>query len=114
MAINNSVLAIAAPELSITMNGSFQQLQVNGVPSAFIEAPVIVIFDNQSTTSTGAVSFDGGTTTWKTFTAGEALVLDMRANHGQAANFTFPKGTAVYVNGTAGNFSVSYVYAQNQ
>jgi hypothetical protein len=107
MAINNSVLAIPAPELIQVMSG----LTLLGT---FVEAPVIIIFDNQSTTSSGVISFDGGVTSWKTFTAGEALVLDMRANHGQAANFTFPKGTSVHVTGSAGNFSVSYVYAQNQ
>lgn len=108
MAINNSAVAIAAPELANTMTGSFLLLGV------FVEAPVIIIFDNQSTTSSGAVSFDGGVTTWKTFTAGEALVLDMRAASGLAPNYTFAKGTPIYVNGTGGIFSVSYVYAQNQ
>lgn len=108
MAIDNSSVCIAAPELLGTMTGSFILL------GTFVEAPVIVIFDNQSTSSSGAISFDGGITTWKTFTAGEALVLDMRANHGLAPNFTFAKGTPVYVNGTGGDFSVSYVYALNQ
>ena len=107
MAINNSAVAIAAPELATTMTGSFVLLGV------FVEAPVIVIFDNQSTTSTGAVSFDGGLTTWRTFTAGEALVLDLRAAHGLAPNFSFGKGIPVYVNGTGGTFSVSYLYAKN-
>lgn len=108
MGINNSSVAIGAPELLGTMNGSFLLL------GTFVEAPVIIIFDNQSSTSSGAISFDGGLTTWKTFPSGEALVLDMRAAHGLAPNFTFMKGTPVYVNGTGGSFSVSYVYALNQ
>ncbi len=108
MGINNSAVAVGAPELATTMNGSFKLV------GTFVEAPVIIIFDNQSTTSTAAVSFDGGVTTWKTFVAGEALVLDMRANLGVAPNFTFQKGSPVYVNGTGGTFSVSYVYALNQ
>lgn len=108
MAINNSAVAVAAPELAATMTGSFLLL------GTFVEAAVIIIFDNQSTTSSAAVSFDGGITTWRTFTAGEALVLDMRAAHGLAPNYHFAKGTPIYVNGTGGTFSVSYIYALNQ
>lgn len=109
MAINNSAVAIGAPELAGTMTASFTLL------GTFVEAPVIVIFDNQSTTSSGAISFDGGLTTWHTFPAGEALVLDLRANLGLAPNLSFGKGIPVYVLGAGGGtFSVSYVYAKNQ
>ncbi len=111
MGINISSYAVPAPELPVSMTASFVSA------GSFVEAPVIIIFDNQSTTSTAAVSFDGGATTWKTFTAGEALVLDMRANHGIASNFTFVKGTTIHVKGNgaaAGTFSISYVYAKNQ
>jgi len=106
MAINNSQRCIAAPELTTTMNGSFKFI------GTLVESPAIIIFDNQGTDAI-AISLDGGTTTWRTFPAGEALVLDLRANHGIAPNFTFDKGTAFHGNGAAGTFSISYVYAKN-
>lgn len=108
MAINNSSVCIAAPELAAGMTGSFVKI------GTLVEAPVVIIFDNQSTTASIAISVDGGITTWRTFPAGEALVLDMRANSGLAPNFCFAKGTTFFGNGTAGTFSISYVYAQNQ
>ena len=105
MTINNSLRAIAAPELITAMTGS------NTLIGTLVESPVIIIFDNQSTSAT-VLSI--GSVSWKTFVAGEALVLDMRANHGIAANFTFPKGTQFFGNGAAtGSFSISYLYAHN-
>ncbi len=86
------------------MTGSFVTI------GTLIESPVIVIFDNQGTDDV-AISLDGGTTTWKTFPGGEALVLDLRANHGIASNFTFSRGTVFSGNGASGNFSISYLYA---
>lgn len=103
---NTSQYCVAAPELSAAMTGSFTTI------GTLLFPPVILIFDNQSTTNAIAISTDGGATTWRTFPAGEALVLDMRANHGIAANFTFPKGTVFSGNGAAGTFSISYVYAK--
>jgi hypothetical protein len=74
--------------------------------------PVIIIFDNQGANAV-EISVDGGTTTWKTFTAGEALVLDLRAAHGLAANYTFDVGTTFTATGTSGDsFSISYIYAK--
>lgn len=88
-------------------SGSFQTL---GTP--LTENPVILIFDNQSTVSI-EVSVDG-TNTWKTFAAGEALVLDLRAAHGIASNYTIDLGTQFYVKGTGGtgSFSLSILYAR--
>lgn len=75
--------------------------------------PVIIIFDNQSTVPV-AVSIDGGVTTWKTFSAGQALVLDLRANHGQVAIYSFPIGTqfSVTASGGTGSFRLSITYAR--
>lgn len=88
-------------------SGSYQTLG-----SAISENPVIMIFDNQSTVSI-EVSIDG-TNTWKTFSVGEALVLDLRGNHGMAANFTVDLGTQFYVRGTGGtgSFFLSILYAR--
>jgi hypothetical protein len=87
--------------------GSFQTLG-----STLTENPVILIFDNQSTVSV-EVSVNG-TDTWKTFSAGEALVLDLRGNHGIAANYTIDIGTQFYVKGTGGtgSFRLSILYAR--
>ena len=76
--------------------------------------PVIMIFDNQTTVSV-AVSIDG-TNTWKTFSAGEALVLDLRAANGIASNYTVDAGTQFYVQGSAtagsNSFRLSILYAR--
>lgn len=88
-------------------SGSFQTLG-----SALTQNPVIMIFDNQADVSV-EVSIDG-TNTWKTFPAGEALVLDLRGNHGIASNFSVDIGTQFYVRATAGtgSFSLSILYAR--
>ena len=82
------------------------------VGSVLTENPVILIFDNQSDVDV-AISVDG-TNAWKTFQAGEGLVLDMRGNHGIASNFTIVVGTQFYVLGAAGTgiFSIAILYAR--
>ena len=107
MAINTSQVASFASELSATMTGAFVLI------GQITQSPAILIFDNQGTSSV-AISIDNGVTTWRTFTPGEALVLDMRGNHGIAPNFTINVGTNFYGNGASGTFSISYLYAQNQ
>jgi hypothetical protein len=102
--VNNGVQCIFAPELTATMTGSFLPI------GTLIANPVHLIFDNQGTVPV-AISVDGGTTTWHTFPAGEAIALDMRANHGLAANFSPKIGTVFSGNGASGTFSISYTYA---
>ena len=104
MTTNNSIRAVPAPELIETMTGS------NVLIGTLIAPPVIIIFDNQGAAS---VVISIGDVQWKTFTPGEALVLDMRGNHGIAANFTFDEGTSFFGNGASGDFSISYIYARN-
>lgn len=106
MAINTSQRAGFAEELLETMTGSFVLI------GTLEFSPTIIIFDNQGTVAV-EISVDGGTTTWKTFPAGEALVLDLRAAHGAAPNYTFDVGTSFYGNGASGDFSISYLYAKN-
>lgn len=106
---NISQRAVFDTERIVT--GAFTGLfQTIGTP--LTENPVIMIFDNQSTVSI-EVSVDG-TNTWKTFPVGEALVLDFRAAHGIASNFTPDLGTQFYARGTAGtgSFSISILYAR--
>jgi hypothetical protein len=79
-----------------------------------IHNPIIIIFDNQSTVAV-QVSVDG-VNTWRTFPAGEALVLDLRANKGNAPSYTVDVQTQFYVmttgGGGSGNFSISTLYAK--
>lgn len=106
MAINNSQRAAFATELTGVMTGAAVKI------GTLSQSPVIIIFDNQGTVAV-AISVDGGTTTWKTFPGGEALVLDLRGNHGIAPNYTFDVGTTFTGTGASGTFSISYIYAIN-
>ena len=107
MSINVSQRAGFAAELTGTMSGSPVAI------GTLLFNPTIIIFDNQGTVSV-AISIDGGVTTWRTFVAGEALVLDLRGNHGIASNFTMNIGTTFYGTGASGVFSISYLYATGQ
>ena len=98
MSINNSQRGKFAPELTGVMTGS------SVVIGTLLFNPVIIIFDNQGTVPV-SISVDGGTTTWRTFPGGEALVLDLRAASGVAPNYTFDVGTTFSGNGASGTFS---------
>ena len=106
---NISLRAGFETERSVTVpfSGSNQNV---GTP--LDHQPVIIIFDNQSDVTVGL--YVNGIN-WKTFEAGEALLLDLRANHGNAPNFTIDKHTQFAVIGTAGTtggFYISTVYAR--
>ena len=90
---------LPAPELIEAMTGS--QVLIG----TLLHVPVKLILDNQSTTEVVLyIDVGGGPIQWKTFSAGECLVLDDDI-------YTFPKGTSFYGDGAAnGNFSVSYTY----
>ncbi len=105
MSVNNSQRAGFPNELSAVMTGSFVLI------GTLLHNPVQIIFDNQGTAPI-AISVDG-INTWRTFPGGEAIILDMRANHGIASNFSADVGTSFYGNGASGTFSISYLYAIN-
>jgi len=92
---------LPATELIVAMTGS------NVAIGTLLFTPVKLILDNQSTAPVVlSISLNGGSSQiqWKTFSAGEALVLDDDV-------YTFPKGTIFYGNGAAaGSFSISYTY----
>lgn len=94
---NNDQPFVPAPELRETMTGSWVLI------GTLTKNPVKVIFDNQGTVDIAISVNDGGTTTWRTFPAGEAMVLDCDLG-------TFPSGTSFYGNGASGDFSISYLY----
>lgn len=86
---------------------------MQAIGTALTVSPVIIIFDNQTDVAV-AISVDG-INIWKTFSAGEALLLDMRSNHGIAANFVVDMGTLFQTNsavGTTGSFRISIIYAR--
>lgn len=80
-----------------------------GTPLTF--PAVVAIFDNQSTVSVEVV-VNG--IVWKTFPGGEALVLDLRANHGNAPTYAIDANTQFQINGVGGLglFSLSLLYAR--
>lgn len=108
MTVNLSRLADFADELTIdtaTLTGGYDLI------GTLAFNPVQIIFDNQSSVAVGISR--NGSSVWHTFPAGEAIVLDMRANHGISDNFTFSLGMPLFAIGSAGtgNFSISYTYA---
>ena len=91
-----------------TFNGSYQN-----IGTALTNNPVVILFDNQTDVSV-PLSVTGSST-WKTFSAGEAFVLDLRSNHGIASNYTIDVGTQFSTNaavGTTGSFRISLIYAR--
>ena len=91
-----------------SFTGSFQS-----IGTALQNNPVVLVLDNQTDVSVG-LSVDG-VNIWKTFSASEAFVLDLRANHGVAANYTMDIGTQFSTNasaGTSGSFRISVIYAK--
>jgi hypothetical protein len=109
---NLAQTAVFPAELKATMTGSFTLI------GTLTGSPVIVIFDNQGTAPVqigvgpASATPTPTITTWRTFTAGEALVLDLRAQAGKAANFTLDSGTSFWGNGASGTFSISYLTAE--
>ena len=107
MSRNNAQLFELADELSIillTGGGAYDLI------GSFLFPPAMVIFDNQ-----GVVTVEignNGTSTWKTFVAGEALVLDLRGQKANASNGAFRQGMPLFATGAAGacDFKISYVY----
>lgn len=93
-----------------TVTGPFTGVAQN-LGAVLSSAAVLVIMDNQSTVAVQVV-VNGNV--WKTFSAGEALVLDLRGNAAKAPTFAVDANTQFQVIGTAGTgiFSLSVLYAR--
>ena len=110
--LNISQTASFPAELTATMTGSFVKI------GTLIGSPRIIIFDNQGTASVAigigpsATSPTPTITTWRTFTGGEAMILDLATNQAAAPDFTIASGTTFWGNGTSGTFSISYLTAK--
>lgn len=74
--------------------------------------PVLILFKNQSSVS-AFLADNSGSTKGTTMVAGESIIMDCRANHGNADNMGFKIGTSFFVTGTGGTgaFKVSVIYA---
>jgi hypothetical protein len=109
--LNISQTVEFAAELAASMTGAFVKI------GTLIGSPRIIIFDNQGSSSVQIGVGPPATTpeptivTWRTFTAGEALVLDLATNKAAAPNLTIDDGTTFWGNGASGTFSISYVTA---
>lgn len=93
---------------STSFDGTYQNI---GTPLDF--SPTVIIFDNQTDVEV-PISVDGSNV-WKTFSAGEALILDVRTNQGVSKEYAIDKGTQFMTNasvGTSGIMSVSFIYAR--
>lgn len=90
---------LPAPELIAAMTGAPATI------GTLLFPPIKIVLDNQSTSSVVlSINVGGGLVQWKTFAAGECLILDDDM-------YSFPKGTIFSGNGAAtGNFSISYTY----
>lgn len=95
---NSNQLVLPASELAATMTGAWIPI------GTILFPPEKIIFDNQGTVPI-AISINDGLTTWRTFPAGEALILDNDLG-------TFSAGTIFYGNGASGIFSISYTYVR--
>lgn len=110
---NNSIRAGWGVENGIA------ETDLTGTPALIVslpQNPVHMLFDNQTNTYV-SVYVNQTTDIWHTFSPGEALVLDMRANHGIADNFTADFGTSFYASGTpsgtpAESFLITYTFAR--
>ena len=102
--------AIAAFDAERSVTAPFAGVSQN-LGTVLSYPAVIAIFDNQSDVAV-AVSING--VTWKTFAVGEALVLDLRANHGNAPTLVIPANSQFTILGAAGtgSFRLSIIYAR--
>lgn len=110
MSSNPYIGARAGFDTERTVTGPFTGVAQNlGTPLSF--PAVVALFDNQSDTAVQVV-VDGRV--WKTFSAGEALVLDLRGNAAHAPTFAADANTQFQIIGTggAGLFSLAIVYAR--
>lgn len=93
-----------------TVTGPFTGVAQNlGTPLGF--AAVLAVMDNQSTVAVQVV-VNGNV--WKTFPAGEALVLDLRGNAAHAPTFAADANTQFQIIATGGTgvFSLAILYAR--
>jgi len=94
----NNQASLPGTELSAVMNGT--NVLIGTLPFN----PCKLILDNQGTVAVALyINGTAAPNLWRTFTPGEALVLDQDLT-------AFPKGTRFYGNGASGTFSVSYTY----
>jgi len=88
-----AIRILPEPERSVAFGSITNAYVALGTP--LLHPAINVVFDNQTDTLI-QVSWDG-TNTWKTFGAGEALVLDVQSNRGIGEEMCIAQGTQFYV-----------------
>lgn len=93
-----------------TVTGPFTGIAQN-LGTVLSSPAVLLVMDNQSTV---AVQLVVNGATWKTFSAGEAMVLDLRANAAHAPTYAVDANTQFQIIATAGTgtFNLSVLYAK--
>lgn len=96
-------------ELSIDASSFSGSAQLIGT---LTNIPVVMFFKNQTSVAVFVADNDGSTN-GTTMAAGESIVLDCRANHGNAPNMGFPIKTSFFATASAGtgSFKISVIYA---
>jgi hypothetical protein len=107
MGLSNSQRVVFQDELSAAMTGSLVEI------GTLVDDAIWITFDNTSTTDSVAIHVNGNSNPWRTFPAGEAIVVDVDTNRGNAPGRTFPKGTVFSGNGASGTFYISYLTTRN-
>lgn len=101
MQINNSQQLAFGTEMTATMTGIPVVIGVMPV------SPAKIIFDNQSDFAVSIFINISTGTPWRTFPAGEAIVIDLNE---MDAKGPIPIGTIFFGVGASGTFSISYLY----
>ncbi len=110
MSSNPGIGARVGFDTERTVTGPFTGIAQN-LGSVLAYPALMMVIDNQSTV---AVQFVVNGAVWKTFPAGEALVLDLRANAAHAPTFAADANTQFQIIGTGGTgiFSLAIIYAR--
>lgn len=110
MSTNPNIGARVVFDTERTVSGAFTGSPQN-LGIALTSAAVLLLFDNQSTVAVQVV-VNGNV--WKTFSAGEGLVLDLRANAAHASTFAVDANTQFQIIATGGTglFSLAVLYAR--
>lgn len=100
-AINNQRVDFP-DELSAVMTGSLVEI------GSLEDNAFWITFDNTGAVAVG-IYVNGSANPWRTFPAGEAIVIDIDTNRGSAPSRLFDKGTTFHGNGASGTFRIAYL-----
>ena len=93
-------------ELSAVMTGSLIEI------GSLQDNAFWITFDNTGSVEV-AIHVNGNADPWRTFPAGEAIVIDIDTNRGSAPSRLFDKGTTFHGNGASGTFRIAYLTSRS-